>query len=316
MPPEIAVVVPTYRRPDRLRRLVNALARQTLDPGRWELFVVDDCSGDASVDELLLELPRLVPVAATAMRTPRNGGPAVARNLGWRAASAPLIAFMDDDVVPDPQWLEAGVRAFDDPAVGVVQGRTSLPDGIDADALPPGYSWRTIEDESAHFEACNILYRRAALEATAGFDEDLAWWGEDTTVGWQVLENGWAGAFSADAHGVHDVERKPLGWWVRNGWLEHHLMVLAHRHPGFRREAFWRPWAYRKRDAAFVLACASLCVGLRWRPALVGVAPYLWFGRPSRQHRRPRALLEVAVVDAVRSAGQVAGALRNRVLAI
>lgn len=316
MPPEIAVVVPTYRRPDRLRRLVNALARQTIDPGRWELFVVDDCSGDASVDELLLELPRLVPVAATALRTPRNGGPAVARNLGWRAASAPLIAFMDDDVVPDPQWLEAGVRAFDDPAVGVVQGRTCLPDGVDWKTLPPGYSWRTIEEKSPHFEACNIFYRRAALEATTGFDEDLAWWGEDTTVGWQVLENGWSGEFAAKARGVHDVEHKALKWWVTNGWLEHHLIVLADRHPGFRRGAFWRPWAYRRRDAVFVLAVVSLAAGLRWRPAVLGVLPYIWYGRPSAHHRRPRALVELGIVDAARGAGQIFGAIRHRMIVI
>jgi glycosyltransferase involved in cell wall biosynthesis len=316
MPLEIAVVVPTFRRPDRLRRLVSALAKQTLEPERWELVVVDDCSNDPEVDNALRELPQIVPCRATSLSTPRNGGPAVARNVGWRATNAPVIAFIDDDVVPDSRWLEAALPVFDDSRVGVAQGRTSLPDGVDWMALPPWYSWRTIQEEGAFFEGCNIFYRRAALEATTGFDEELAWWGEDTTVGWQVLEGGWTRAFAGASLGVHDVERKPLRWWLRNGLLEHHLVELARRHPGFRREAFWRPWAFRQRDAAFVLAVASLVVGLRWPLAAVGVLPYMWVGAPARHHRHPRALVELGLVDAARSAGQLAGAVRNRVLVV
>src|SRR2546430_1909900 len=100
MRPDIAVVIPTYRRPDRPRRLLGALSHQTIDSSRWELIVVDDCSGDPVVDEVLEALPEFVPSRVRALRTPRNSGPAGARNLGWCAASAPVVAFVDDDVVP------------------------------------------------------------------------------------------------------------------------------------------------------------------------------------------------------------------------
>jgi glycosyltransferase involved in cell wall biosynthesis len=316
MRPDIAVVVPTYRRPDRLRRLVDALAQQTLAADRWELVVVDDCSDDGEVDQVLRQIPELVPVATQVLRTPRNGGPALARNVGWPATHAPVVAFVDDDVVPDPTWLEAGLAAFDDPGVGVVQGLTTVPDGIDARTLAPGYSWREIEGTSPFFEGCNIFYRRAALDATSGFDERLAWWGEDTTVGWQVLESGWTGGYAPAARGVHDVERKPLRWWVRNSWLEEHFVELAARHPGFRREAFWRPWAYRKRDAALALAVLSVAAGLRWRPALLGVLPYLWIGRPAAQHRDPSTILRTGLLDAIRLAAHLGGSVRQRVLVI
>jgi glycosyltransferase involved in cell wall biosynthesis len=316
MSPEISVVVPTYRRADRLRRLVDALARQTLAPDRWELIVVDDCSDDDEVDRVLTTLDELVPCDATALRTPRNGGPAPARNLGWRAAHAPVIAFIDDDVVPDPGWLEGGLEAFADITVGVAQGRTELPAGMDPDALPYGYSWRLIDEAGPFFEGCNIFYRRAALDATTGFDEELGWWGEDTTLGWQVVEAGWKSAFAEHARAEHDAEWKPLRWWVRNGWLEHHFLVLAGRHPGFRQAAFWRRWAYRRKDAAFLLAAASVVASLRWRPALLGVIPYLYVGRPGRQHWTAAALAQIGFLDAVRSASHLAGIARTRIVVI
>jgi glycosyltransferase involved in cell wall biosynthesis len=314
MTPDIAVIIPTHRRPDRLRRILDALADQTLDPSRWELLVVDDCSGDAAVDDVLASLPDLVPCPARALRTPSNGGPAVARNIGWRATNAPVVAFADDDVVPDSKWLQAGLDEFSDSAVGVVQGRTRVPDGVDVTDLPQWAVWRQIEERGPFFEACNIFYRRAALEQTGGFDEVMRWWGEDTTVGWQVIEAGWQQEFSEAASVVHDVELRGLRWFLRNGWLEHHVVQLAARHPGYRRDAFWRPWAFRKRDAAFVLAAASAVVGLRWRPAWLGVLPYLWWSRPSI--RKPRFFafyLETVAVDAARSAGHLTSAVRHRV---
>jgi glycosyltransferase involved in cell wall biosynthesis len=314
---DVAVIVPTHRRPDRLRRLLDALATQTIDETRWELIVVDDCSDDPAVDELLATLPELVPCRTRSLRTSRNGGPAAARNLGWLATTAPVVAFVDDDVVPDTGWLAAGLSAFADPAMGVVQGETRVPDGIDVHALPPWSLWRQIDGVTPFFEGCNIFYRRAALEHTTGFDEEIGFYGEDVALGWQVVEAGWARGFCRNAGVVHDVEIRGTGWFARNGWLERHVVALAARHPGFRREAFWRPWAFRKRDAAFVLAVASALAGVRWPPAWLGVLPYLWWGRPSiRDARFLRVCVETLAVDAARSAGHLTSAVRHRALIV
>jgi len=314
---DAAVVVPTYRRPDRLGRLVDALAEQQVPGKTWEIVVVDDCSGP-EVAEMLAKMPERVPVPLRVLSTPVNSGPAAARNIGWRATDAPILAFVDDDVVPDPDWLANAIAVMDaDPAYGVVQGRTTQPDGVDLDGLPMCTMFRFIDGPGPYFEGCNILYRREAIEAFGGFDEQIAWWGEDTTVGWQVVEAGWKRGWAGDARVVHDIEPRGAKWFVRNGFEEQNLVLLAARHPGYRAEAFWRPWAYRPRDAAFVLAVASAGLGLKWRPALLGVLPYLWLGRPSiRKPQFLRHCVETVAVDAARSAAHLSGAVRYRVAII
>jgi GT2 family glycosyltransferase len=308
--PEISVVAPTYRRPERLRRLLDSLEAQTLDPARFEVVVVDDSSGDETAD-VLAERRASSPLRLEVRTTPRNGGPALARNLGWRVASAPLLAFTDDDCVPEPGWLAAGLDAMADEGLGVVQGRT-----VATDDGPSG-RWvvrREVPTDSPWFEACNIFYRRDAFEQTGGFDEAIGWFGEDTSAGWRVVDAGWRRGFAPDAVVVHDLEDRGMRWRVRHGFLERNLVALSFDHPSLRTEWFWRPWSMGPHGPHVVAALVGLVVGPRWRPALVATVPYLW----RRRHlvrRDPVLAVGVAVVDVAQVVGHLAGSLpRGRVV--
>jgi glycosyltransferase involved in cell wall biosynthesis len=315
--PEISVVIPTYNRPERARRLLLALADQTLVPERFEVIAVDNYSAD-NTSEVLASLVDQLPYTLRPLRMSYNRGPAPARNLGWQSASAPIIAFTDDDCVPKPEWLAAGLAAMQaDPELGVLQGKTTEPEDLDADTLPRWNHRQNILGPSAHFEACNIFYRRSALAQSGGYDEEIGWWGEDAAAGWKVVEAGWKRGFLADAVVIHDVTPRGVWWHIKNGALEGNMVRLAGRHPGFRRDAFWRPWAYRREDAAFVAALAGGLVALRWRPGVLLAIPYLWWQRPSlRNPEFVKIGLEVVAVDAARSAGQLAAAMRHKVLVI
>src|SRR5258707_10281865 len=98
----LSVVIPTYNRCASLRRLLDALARQTLSADRFEVIVVDDGSSDGT-RELLRTLK--TPYALVSIEQP-NQGPGAARNRGVRAASGDLILFLDDDVVPMDDLLD------------------------------------------------------------------------------------------------------------------------------------------------------------------------------------------------------------------
>lgn len=326
----MSVVIPTHNRSERCRELLERLAGQTVGADRFEVLMVDDCSTDDTSD-VLAAAAATVPYRLVALRTPANRGPAAARNLGWRAASAPVVAFMDDDCLPDDGWLAAGVAAFDaDPGLGVAQGCTRAPEGVDVSALQGWYVWRVVTEATPYFDACNIFYRREALERTGGFDEQIAWWstrpgpdatpvawGEDTAAGWSVVEAGWGRGFVPGAVVVHEVEERGWAWHVKYGYLDRIIVALAVQHPGYRHEAFWRPWAYRREDAAFLAAVAGAVVALRWRPAAVAVLPYVWWRRPSV--RRPRFVqmcIGNLAVDTARAVGQLHGALKYRTFVV
>jgi GT2 family glycosyltransferase len=314
--PDVTVVIPSYRRGDRLAGLMAALAAQTIDPHRFEVVAVDNASGDDTYDTLTA-LAKSVPFSLRVLQIDVNQGPAPARNLGWHHATAPIVAFLDDDCLPEPKWLAAGLTALGDAALGVVQGRVRPPDDFNPDAMGHWYHCQIIDGPTPYFEACNIFYRTDALHETGGFDEDIGWWCEDTSAGWKVVDAGWSRGFADGAVVVHEVQPRGWQWSFRNGLLEDNTVRMAARHAGFRREAFWRPWAYRREDAGLVLAVVGLVAGIRMRPALLLALPYLWWRRPRLDQRDPlRLAAQTVAVDAARTTGQLRGAVRYRTFVV
>jgi GT2 family glycosyltransferase len=308
----VAVVVPTYCRPHLLERLVRALEEQTLPAEDFEVVVVDNASPD-DTSERLTALAGTTPIRLRHLVESRRG-PAAARNAGWRATRAPLLAFIDDDCVPEPGWLEAGVAALRaDERLGVVQGCTRLPAGS------PVGDWtltRQISRRTPFFEGLNIFYRRAAVEQTDGFDEAIGNYGEDAALGWAVVDAGWEPGYAPDAVVYHDAEERGVRYHLWTGIQERNVALLAKRHPRFREEAFWRPWALRWENAAFTAAVAGLLLAPWRRSALLLTLPYLRFLRirlPLHHPHRVRWLLERMAIDASQFAGMRVGSVRYRV---
>jgi GT2 family glycosyltransferase len=118
--PFISVIIPTYNRPERLRRCLDALCETTYPPDRFEVVVVDDGSRepvDAVVDAVRDRLDvRLVRQA--------NAGPASARNAGAAVAHGEFLAFTDDDCRPAPGWLDSLAGAHADTPEALLGGWT------------------------------------------------------------------------------------------------------------------------------------------------------------------------------------------------
>jgi len=311
--PEISVVVPTFRRPDLLERLVRSLEQQTLDPSRFDVVVVDDASGDGTF-ATLEALAKASPIRMRVLEAERNGGPASARNLGWRTATAPIVAFTDDDCVVEAAWLEHGLRQLQlRPEVGILQGRTLKPTApYDETAWTVS---REILEPSAWFEGCNLFVRREALEAVGGFDEAITLpWGEDTELGWSVLDAGFERGYDQDAIVRHDLAERGLSWHLKMGYREGHLIRIARNHPRLRHEGFWRPWSVHPHSSLFTIGVGGTLLAWRSRWWLLLWLPWLWFRRPSRFdfHPYPARLAEQWLVDAAACAGMKVAAVKHR----
>jgi len=99
--------------------------------------------------------------------------------------------------------------------------------------------------------------------------------------------------------------------------LEANFVRMGTEFPGFRREAFWRPWAFRREDPALLAALLGVAIGLRFRPALVLAIPYLVLRRPSpRRLSFFRLCLQIPILDAARVLGHIRGSLEYGTLVL
>jgi GT2 family glycosyltransferase len=233
----VAVVVATHDRPQRLAEMLAAMRAQSRPAD--EIVVVDDGSGAQTRTLLAAELER-GDLPLRVIDRERPGGPATARDQGWRATEASLIAFTDDDCAPAPDWLAAAERAADDNPGCFVQGRT-LPNPDEIDAFGPFSRTIWVRELDPSFQTCNIAYPRSVLELVDGFD--VATFGrepggEDCDLGWRAIDAGARPVFEPEAlvhHAVDDVG--PLGKLrVAARWTT--PMVAYARHRELRRSQF------------------------------------------------------------------------------
>ena len=302
-PIAVSVVVASHARELRLRWLLNALEEQTFaDP--WELLIVHGY--DAPTAERVIERH---PLAATRpVRSITGGGsPARQRNIGWRAARAPLIAFIDDDCRAERDWLERLVSAARENPGHVIQGRTR-PDPLEEEVLKaPHVRTLDIEPVNSYRETCNILYPRELLGRLDGFDE-RAITGEDVDLSLRAIAAGAQISAAPDAVAYHAIESFTLPGILRQNLKWRHLAYLVKQHPELRAQfplrIFW------DEDHLLVTAAAAGVVAARRHPWLIALAaPYVRKAsrrRGGRGRDRAVALAELPG-QAVRQFGEVLG---------
>jgi HAD superfamily hydrolase (TIGR01662 family) len=183
--PTLTVVVPTLGRPS-LGHLLDALLAATSPD--WPILLVDDRRRRQG------SLGPIPPALRPRLGVLRAGGagPAAARNLGWRAARTPWVAFLDDDVVPAPDW---GLRLAADledlgPEMAGSQGRIVVP--LPEGRRPTDWERDVAGLQSACWATADLAYRREALEEVGGFDERFPRaYREDTDLGLRLQRAGY-----------------------------------------------------------------------------------------------------------------------------
>jgi glycosyltransferase involved in cell wall biosynthesis len=332
MSPAISVVVATHNRRHLLPRLADALEAQVGAP-QFEVIIVDDGSTDgssATLDDLASERGARLDLRMLCLD--RNAGPAAARNAGWRAARAPLVAFTDDDCTPQPAWLAAIVAGL--ARTEMAQGRTTR---NPTQRSTGWFSWAPETDSDGPFyETCNMGYRRTVLEEIGGFDESFLplrprrasrgayvppVWGEDTDLALRAKAAGATSVFVGDAVVWHDVKPGRLRDRLRDLPRRSGTVHLVKRHPQLREELESRWFVQRAHGTALASAVAiGHAVRRRGRPTRWVVAALLvavW-ARERGVHYPPRVWARVLpqwfVVDLVEVGVLAAASARERTL--
>jgi glycosyltransferase involved in cell wall biosynthesis len=308
--PEVAVVVATRNRAARLRALLDSLAAQ--EGVAHEVVVVDDASTDETPG-LLAERNGI-----RVLRNDRPLGPATARNAGWRASSAPLIAFVDDDCVADPGWLAALVEAHRRKPGAFIQGRTE-PHPAEIHKHSAFSRSQFVERLSPFFQTCNIAYPRELLERLEGFDERFRQpAAEDTDLAWRAKRAGAPAEFEPGARVLHAVHTPGALKLARGAGRWEDTVLLVKRYPELRREyrmrIFWKPSHQRLAGAAAGLLLARRTRGL----SLLLVLPYVTYHRSqhSSYAGTVASLPAHVLVDGAETLAMARGSLRHGTLVL
>jgi O-antigen biosynthesis protein len=224
--PFVTVVIPTHNRPEQVSACVASVLAQEYP--HFEIVVVDNGPSTSETADLIAarfgDEPKVSYVCEAQAGTSR------ARNRGLIEARSEIIAYSDDDVQHDPQWLMELVRGFfATEHVGCVTG-SILPMELDTEAqiwleqyggFHKGFAQR-IYDLKEHRppdplypytagtfgSGANVAYRAEALRATGGYDEALgggsiARGGEDLAVVFDIVARGWRVVYAPTAMIYH-----------------------------------------------------------------------------------------------------------------
>lgn len=224
-PDDVTVVIPVRDNQSGVDRLLDAVAGT-------RVIVVDD----GSAVPLVAQGP-LVQV----IRFESNRGPAAARNAGAAAATTDFVAFLDSDVVPEPDWLVMLLAHFSDPLVALAaprivglsarrgerqsmaeryeNGHSSLDMGPTEAAVVPG-------TPVPYVPSAAMIVRRSAF---CGFDENLRV-AEDVDLCWRLHEAGWRMRYDPVARVAHDHRTNLRQVLSRRRYYGTGAAFLAQRH--------------------------------------------------------------------------------------
>ena len=299
---DICVVVPTFHRPELLHSCLSALLSQTLPQHRFEIIVVDDGHDDVTRD-CVHALAALAPAPRIRYLRPTAGrGPAVARNCGWRASDAPLIAFTDDDTQPDPGWLRHGIAALMQHPLWVAAGGQVLVPRREirmSPQRPTDHELMTRGLETAEFVTANAFVRRDALANVDGFDERFRRaWREDSDLQFRLQQLGTVGRAPL-ALVWHPVRPERWGVSLRQQRNVFYDALLYRKHPRLYRQRVRPvpPWDYYAVVALSLLAVACAAALAPWAAVAACAAALLLVVALARRRLRATSLARGHVLE-------------------
>lgn len=177
--------------------------------------------------------------------------------MGWLSARSPLIAFTDDDCIPQNGWLSAFLEAYQNDAETAFTGYTHVP--LPAD--PTDHALNTAGLESAEFITANCVCTKSALVKIGGFDErfKLAW-REDSDLEFKLLIMNISIVKLPKARIIHPVRNAPWGISIKEQKKGIYDALLFKKYPElYRKRIQQHPlWNYYLMNSLLIILLISL----------------------------------------------------------
>ena len=263
--PLFSVVIPSLGTSPGLAGTIEALARQSFPAERFEIIVVLDGA------ELAVELgERLRARGVRLERLARRAGPGAARNRGAALARGAILAFTEDDCLPDRDWLLRAAWRFEQgPEIEVLDGRTEKPGGRPL-RVQPG--------DAPLYLPTNLFVRRGLFERLGGYHEGFfdagggIYFREDSDFGFTLESAGARIVTAPEVRVTHPDEHPrfldPLRW-ARRYEMD---ALLRERHPDrFRAQIEVHRLGALRIRRPIVAACMTVVVCALVAPELVAL---------------------------------------------
>ena len=267
---KISVVIPTYGRPELLQKCLTALAEQTFAHDDFEVIVVSD-GPDKATQHLVNKLQKSKICNLRFLSTDKKRGPAAARNMGWINSLAELIAFTDDDTIPDKNWLTQIWNNYTHEEFLAFTGRVVVP----VSSPPTDYEKNVYNLETAEFVTANCVCTKMALIRVGGFDERFRIaWREDSDLHFKLLEHK-IPIKKINAIVLHPVREAPWGISIKEQKKGVFNALLYKKYPSLYRQRIQpQPaWNYYIMVSSILTTLIALAFG---NFALALVAFFLW----------------------------------------
>jgi O-antigen biosynthesis protein len=277
--PLVSVVICSYNGAKFLPQTLEAVSR--LKYPRFEVIVVNDGSTDATPAIAAEYGGRLISIP--------NGGLSNARNVGWQNARGSIVAYLDDDACPDPDWLVFLVDSLLTTDFAGVCGPNLSPRddpfmALCVDHSPGNPTHVLIDDRRAeHIPGCNMAYWRDRIAAVGGFDRTFRIAGDDVDFCWRLQQRGWSLGFCAGAVVWHHRRCTIRTYWKQQLNYGRAEAMLERKWPEKYNAVGHLSWlgrVYTKTPAGFSIAGRQRVYHGTWGTALFqsiyDVAPSAW----------------------------------------
>jgi glycosyltransferase involved in cell wall biosynthesis len=242
-----------------LTNCLKSLGNQTLNKNDYQLIVVSD-GDDVNTEKVVREFRAQHQHDIYYYALPSKQGPAAARNMGWEHAGGTLIAFTDDDCLPDTNWLTAIWDMYLGEDFVAYTGKVIVP----VSEKPRDFELNTAGLETAEFVTANCVCTKKALIKTGGFDEQFKQaWREDSDLHFKLMLNRVPIYKNNKAVVVHPVRPAPWGISIKEQRKSMFNALLYKKYPHLYRQRI-KPnpsWHYYGSVLFFVTAVAGFIFG-------------------------------------------------------
>lgn len=244
--PVVSVVLVNYKGADDTVEAIRHLGELDWPTDRLEIVVVENGSRDESLDRIRSAAPHV-----TLVESKKNLGFAGGCNLGVKKSSGSIVAFLNNDAKPDPGWVRAAVRRFDESSrIGAVASRVLDWDGKLVDFIGSGLTWfgmgykphagLPIPDQpdlphDVLFGTGSAMFvRREVFLELGGFDERYFMFFEDVDLGWRLNLRGYRYAYAPAslAFHKHHASMDKLGAFRETYLIERNALYTLYKNMG------------------------------------------------------------------------------------